>query len=124
MDDLARHAEVSPDAIWRWENATTLPQVDLLRKAAQALRVPLSRIVRVPKHKRMVSDLRVLAGLTKPETGRAANIPTYTYTLVERGLRKPDDSLAERLSKAFGVHPDELLSAWQRAHDRPSGTPA
>jgi transcriptional regulator with XRE-family HTH domain len=124
VPDLSRHAGVSPGSIRRWEDGTGLPQVDSLRRAATACGVPISRLVKVPERKRMLSDLRVLAGLTQPETAKTVCIPTYTYALVERGLREPDSPLVERLAAAFGVSGAEIQSAWRRTRARPSGAPA
>jgi transcriptional regulator with XRE-family HTH domain len=124
VPDLSRFAGVSQGSLRRWEDGTGLPQVNSLRRVATALGVPISRLVKVPERKRMLSDLRVMAGLTQPEAAKAAGIATYTYALVERGLRELDDITAERLAVSLGVSGGEVCSAWQRARDRPPGTPA
>jgi transcriptional regulator with XRE-family HTH domain len=122
--DLARLAQVPAQTIRDWEAGRTTPQIDTLTKVAAVLKKPISSLVTVPRNRRKISDLRFLKGLTQPKLARTIGIPTSSYGEIERAMRPIPDPLAPPLAAALGVSPDELDAAWQRARDRPPGTPA
>lgn len=122
--DLARKSGVSVQTIRNWECDRSQPTVDKLRAVAQALGVGMDQLVKVSEHKRHLSDLRVLAGLTQPEAAKEAGISTGFYADVERAEAALTDQIAKRLATIFATDAETVRAAWQRAHDREPGEPA
>jgi transcriptional regulator with XRE-family HTH domain len=124
ISDLARLAQIGRSTLHHWETGHASPQVDLLARVAQALDVPMSDLVDVAPDERFPGDYRVLRGLTQPQLGQAAAVPTATVGAVERGEVALNDELAERLAHAVGTSVAEYRAAHDRARRRPPGMPA
>lgn len=110
--------------IWAWENGTRAPNIDTLARAAAVLGVPLSRIVRIPPRKRTLADLRNLAGFTQPQLAKAVGMTTTALSKLERAETHLTAARAQALAPLLAVSTEEVHAAWQRARDRPPGTPA
>ena len=122
--DLARLANISSKTIWTWEAGTRTPTPDALARVAKALGVSVGSFVKIPKNKRTLVDLRVLAGLTPPQLALAAGMSTTALQALERAETHLPDEKAARLAPLLAATPDEVRTAWHRARARPSGTPA
>ena len=122
--DLGRLADVGESTIWSWENGTRAPNIDKLMAAIAVLGVPVSRVVRISPGKLMLADLRNLAGLTQPELAKRAGMTTTSLSKLERAETHLTEAKAKALAPLLGVSPDEVAAAWQRAKERPPGTPA
>ncbi len=124
QSDLARIANVSLTSLRDWEKGHRTPQVDRLALVAQVLRVPMSALVKVPDAARTLADLRILAGLTQPELGKAAGISTTAVGALERAEVGLTAQRATALAYVLGVAADAIQRAYLNAKNRPPGTPA
>ena len=78
----------------------------------------------MPIAERFPGDWRVLRGLTQPQLGAAAQIPTQIVGSVERGEISLSENMEVKLSKALGITRDELRASYERVRNRAPGTPA
>jgi transcriptional regulator with XRE-family HTH domain len=122
--DLARVTGISTSTIQKWESGQAAPNIETLTKAASALGVPLRRLVKVPEHRRSLADWRHLAGLSQTKLARAAGLTTPALAALERGESQLTDDKADRIAPHLNATHAQLQAAWQRARDRPPGTPA
>lgn len=122
--DLARIAGVSLTAIRDWEKGNNTPQVDKLAIVARTLDVPLSTLVVIAEIDRTLADLRILAGLTQPELGKAAGISTTAVGALERAEVGLSDVRAAALAEALAVDVATVRHAYSNAKNRPLGAPA
>ncbi|MHA4854738.1 MULTISPECIES: helix-turn-helix transcriptional regulator [Rhodococcus] len=122
--ELARVAGIGHATLYQWETGATSPQVDLLKRVADALGAKISDIVIVPEAERLPGDWRVLAGLLQPQLGKLAEVSTTTVAQVERGQAALTEDNARKLSAALGVSESVYRAAYERARNRPAGTPA
>lgn len=124
LSDLVRLSGVTASTIYAWEAGTTSPQIDKLADAMKALGKPIEDVVNVPIEERYPGDWRVLCGLTQPQLAAAATISTSNLQRIESGERAPTDEQAATLSRLLGTDAEQYRAAWQRARQRPPGTPA
>lgn len=123
VSDLSRLAEVSAATVFNWEAGKSTPQVDLLARVMRILDAPIEQVVTIAPGERYPGDWRVLKGLTQPELAAAVKIPTTTLRGIERADAALTDGNAEKLSTFLGISVDEYRAAYQRARQRPAGTP-
>jgi transcriptional regulator with XRE-family HTH domain len=123
VSDLCRLADVSQAAIFNWEAAKSTPQVDLLARVMRILESPIEQVVTIPAGERYPGDWRVIKGLTQPELAAAVKIPTTTLRGIERADAALTDGNTDKLAKHLGISVDEYRAAYQRARQRPAGTP-
>ncbi|OLT44989.1 hypothetical protein BJF87_23835 [Gordonia sp. CNJ-863] len=117
---LARLARVGRSTVHHWENGSTVPQIDVLRKVCALLGVPIAQIVQVDPATAYPADLRVLAGLTQPELGQKAGLSTATVGYVERGEVELTASTLAALCSALNVPEQTYQAAFERARMRPA----
>jgi len=123
VGDLARLADVGTSTIHAWEAGRFTPQIDLLARIMQILDTPISEVVTVAADERFPGDWRVIRGLTQPQLAAAARISTSTLRAIERAELKLTDANAATLAKLLGINVDDYRAAYQRARERPPGTP-
>jgi transcriptional regulator with XRE-family HTH domain len=123
VSDLCRLADVSQAAIFNWEAAKSTPQVDLLARVMRILDAPIEQVVPIPASERYPGDWRVIKGITQPELAAAAKIATTTLRGIERADIALTDANADKLAKLLGLGVAEYRAAYQRARQRPAGTP-
>lgn len=123
VSDLSRFANVGASTIHAWEAGTRTPQVDLLARVMKILDAPISQVVPIDPAHRYPGDWRVLNGLTQPELAAAVNVATTTL----RGIERADIALTEtnaiKLAARLGISVTEYRAAYDRARQRPPGTP-
>ncbi len=125
LSDLARLANIGRSTLHHWETGHATPQVDLLARAADTLGVSIGDLVHIPEHERFPGDLRILrGGLTQPQLGREAEVPTATVGAIERGEVALTEEYAQRLAAALDVPIEMYRAAYERSRRRPPGTPA
>nr|WP_011161198.1 helix-turn-helix transcriptional regulator [Gordonia westfalica]CAE09164.1 putative repressor protein [Gordonia westfalica] len=124
LSDLARLANIGRSTLHHWETGHATPQVDLLARAADTLGVSIGDLVHIPEHERFPGDLRILRGLTQPQLGREAEVPTATVGAIERGEVALTEEYAQRLAAALDVPIEMYRAAYERSRRRPPGTPA
>ncbi|ADG99470.1 transcriptional regulator, XRE family [Segniliparus rotundus DSM 44985] len=122
--DLARLTGLSTSTIQKWESGATSPNIETLAKAAAALGVPMRRIIKVPTKRRTLADWRRLSGLSRTKLARAAGLTTPALAALERGESQLTDEKADRIAPHLKATHAQLHAAWQRARERPPGTPA
>ena len=123
VPDLARLADVGQSTLYTWEAGTFSPQVDLLARVMRILDAPIERGRQHPANERYPGDWRVIKGLTQPELAAAVKIATSTLRSIERAELGLTDANAEKLAKHLGISVEEYRAAYQRARQRPAGTP-
>ena len=123
VSDLSRLADVSQATVFNWEAGKSTPQVDLLARVMRILDAPIEQVVTIPASERYPGDWRILKGLTQPELAAAVKIPTTTLRGIERADAALTDGNAEKLATYLGVSVEEYRAAYQRARQRPAGTP-
>ncbi len=121
--DLSRLAGVSQATVFNWEAGKSTPQVDLLARVMRILDAPIERVVTVAVDERYPGDWRVLKGLTQPELAAAVKIPTTTLRGIERADAALTDGNAAKLAEHLGISVGEYRASYQRARQRPAGTP-
>ncbi|MGL6236352.1 MAG: helix-turn-helix domain-containing protein [Segniliparus sp.] len=124
VQDLSRLSNVSASTLGTWDNGTRTPNIDKLAPVLAVLEAPVSAVVRIPPGERFLSDLRNLASHTQPQLAKAAGMSTQNLSKLERGEIPMTDARAQALAPLLGVSEAEAWAAWQRAKDRPPGTPA
>lgn len=124
IGDFSRLAGVTASTVYGWLDGRSVPQVDNLSRAVKILKLKISDVVVTDPAERYISDLRVLAGLTQPQLGKATGISTTTVTRIERGEMQLSDSHAAKLAEHLRVPVEEVRAAHARVRDRPLGTPA
>ena len=120
---LSRLADVAQATLFNWEAGTCTPQVDLLARVMRILEAPIEQVVTIPAGERYPGDWRVIKGLTQPELAAAVKIATTTLRGIERADLGLTDANAEKLAKHLGISVEEYRAAYQRARQRPAGTP-
>ncbi|SFA45316.1 transcriptional regulator, XRE family [Rhodococcoides kroppenstedtii] len=120
--ETARAAGVSAATIYQWESGIRTPQVDVLAAVTAVLDIRIEDVVNVPLDERFPSDLRVLRGLTQPQLGQMAELPTAVVGRIERADIPLTDDKLEVLSKLVGVEQPVYRAAYERARRRPAGT--
>jgi len=123
VSDLSRLADVSHGTVFNWEAGKSTPQVDLLARVMRILEAPIEQVVTIPAGERYPGDWRVIKGLTQPELAAAAKIATTTLRGIERADIGLSDANTEKLANLLGVRVEEYRAAYQRARQRPAGTP-
>ncbi len=124
MGDLARLAGVGLTTISGWESGARSPQADLLATVAEVLEVSLAELVHVPASERMLSDLRVLAGLTQPQLAEHIGIATSSLANIERGIKPLSPTNRGRMAAALQVPESIIDAAYERARRRAPGSHA
>jgi DNA-binding XRE family transcriptional regulator len=94
-----------------------------LARVVRILDAPIEQVVTIAPGECYPGDCRVLKGLTQPELSAAVKIPATTLRGIERADAAPTDGNAEKLSTFLGISVDEIRAAYQRARQRPAGTP-
>lgn len=123
VPDLARLAAVGQSTLHAWEAGRGTPQIDLLARVMRILDTPIEQVVPIPPGERYPGDWRVLKGLTQPELAAAAKIATTTLRGIERADIGLTDQNAAKLAELLGLDVDVYRAAYQRARQRPAGTP-
>lgn len=123
VSDLSRLADVAQATVFNWEAGKSTPQVDLLARVMRILDAPIEQVVNIPAGERYPGDWRVVNGLTQPELAAAVKMPTTTLRGIERADAALTDGNAEKLSTFLGISVEEYRAAYQRARERPAGTP-
>ena len=123
VSDLSRLADVSQGTVFNWEAGKSTPQVDLLARVMRILEAPIEQVVTIPAGERYPGDWRVIKGLTQPELAAAVKIPTTTLRGIERADAALTDGNADKLAKHLGISVEEYRAAYERARQRPAGTP-
>ena len=123
VSDLSRLADVSHGTVFNWEAGKSTPQVVLLARVMRILEAPIEQVVTIPAGERYPGDWRVIKGLTQPELAAAVKIPTTTLRGIERADAALTDGNADKLAKHLGISVEEYRAAYQRARQRPAGTP-
>ena len=123
IPDLARLADVGQSTLYAWEAGTFSPQVDLLARVMRIIDAPIERVVNIPADERFPGDWRVIKGLTQPELAAAVKIATSTLRSIERADLGLTDANAEKLAKHLRISVEQYRAAYQRARQRPAGTP-
>ncbi|WP_068273887.1 helix-turn-helix domain-containing protein [Aldersonia kunmingensis] len=123
--DLARlAAPLSAVTIQRWENGTTSPQIDILRRALDRLGVAAEQVLITDPEDRFLSDYRHLRLMTQAELAGAAGLDTTTVQRLERAERPITQHAADAIAHVLEISPDQVHDAYERARTRPPGTPA
>ncbi len=117
--ELARVAGVSDNAIRNWEKGRVLPQIDKLASVMKILESSLDEVIIVPSDQRLLSDLRVLNGLTQPALAAATGIPTSTLAGIERGHRPLPAATCAKLADALGTPEQTVREAYARTISMP-----
>ncbi|CAM3437182.1 hypothetical protein TSHO111613_23215 [Tsukamurella hominis] len=82
----------------------------------------MDKLVRVPKSKRTLVDLRVLRGMTQLQMATLVGARTTSLSALERAETQLSDLWVGRLVVALQVPEDEVRAAYERARSRPPGT--
>ncbi|WP_293002577.1 helix-turn-helix transcriptional regulator [Mycobacterium sp.] len=123
VSDLARLADVTRQTILNWEAGKGTPQVDLLARVMRILEAAIEQVVAIPPDERYPGDWRVIRGLTQPELAAAVEMPTTTLRGIERADAGLTDKNAAKLAGHLGISVEEYRAAYQRARQRPAGSP-
>lgn len=121
---LARLARVGRRTVQFWESGATSPQVDILRRVCAVLGIAIADVVRLDPSEVYPADLRVLAGMTQPELGRAAQLSTTAIGMIERGEVELTDSALGSIAGVLRVDERVYRAAFERVRQRPAGAPA
>lgn len=124
VSDLARLSGASLSTIHHWEAGTRTPQVDILAAVMAVLKAPIEAVVLIAPDHRYPGDWRVMSGLTQPQLAASAHIATAILQRIERGEYPLSDKNAEALAAVLGIATDEYRAAYQRARQRPAGSPS
>lgn len=122
--DLARISGVGVSTIWKWEQGQRSPNIDKLIQVLDVLETSTDTVIKIAPDERYPSDLRNLARLTQPQLAKAAGISTTVLSMLEHGTIPMTESKARALAPLLNVSETEVIAAWQRARNRPAGTPA
>ena len=87
------------------------------------LEAPIEQVVTIPAGERYPGDWRVIKGLTQPELAAAVKIRHHHVARHRACRRSLTDGNAEKLAKHLGISVEEYRAAYQRARQRPAGTP-
>jgi len=98
--------------------------VDILRRVCEVLEIPISEVVRLDHDESYPADLRVLAGMTQPELGKAAGLSTAAIGMIERGEVELTQSAVAAVAGALDLDPGDYREAFERVRQRPAGAPA
>ena len=120
--ELGRVAGVSENAIRYWESSSSSPQIDKLVAVLRVLEAPVAAVVAIDRSDALLSDLRILAGLTQPELAAAAGIPTSTLAALERGHRPLSENATGALAAALAVPSEDVRAAYERTRTQPPRT--
>lgn len=123
VSDLARLSGVSLSTIHHWEAGRRTPQVDVLAAAMTIIGAPIEAVVRIDVDDRFPGDWRVMQGLTQPQLAAAARLSTAVVQRIERGEYPLSDGNAAILADLLGINAHTYRQAYQRARERPAGTP-
>lgn len=124
VSDLARISGTAQSTIHHWEAGTRSPQIDVLAKVMKILKAPIEAVVIVPVHERYPGDWRVMKGLNQPQLALAAHMRTNRIQRIESADYPLSDKDAATIAKILDVSVKEYRAAYDRARDRPAGTPA
>ena len=124
VSDLARLSGAALPTIHHWEAGTRTPQVDILAAVMAVLKAPIDTVVLIAADQRYPGDWRVMSGLTQPQLAANAKIATAILQRIERGEYPLSDKNAEALASTLGITADEYRAAYQRARQRPAGSPS
>lgn len=122
--DLARLARTGRSTLDNWETGRSTPQIDVLVRVADVLKLDLEALIRIPHHQRFPGDWRVIRGLTQPQLAAATGLSTATIGAIERGEVALSDDNAATIANTLDIKPAEFRDAYERARIRPAGTPA
>lgn len=112
QEDLALHAGVAGATVASWETRVAAPSPTHLVTVANALRVPMSRLLVPAGSGTSISDYRLRTGLTRAEAAAAADLPASRLKDIERHMRQPNTEDLAALSDAYGVPTATLSAAW------------
>lgn len=121
---VARLARVGARTVQNWEAGIHSPQVDMLRRVCEVLNVSISDVVVIDRDATYPADLRVLAGLTQPELGRAAQLSTAAIGTIERAEVELSNAALGAIARALNIDNETYRRAFARARERPAGAPA
>jgi transcriptional regulator with XRE-family HTH domain len=79
--------------------------------------------VRIDVAERYPGDWRVMQGLTQLQLAAAAGLSTAMVQRIERGEYPLSDANATTLAGLLGITAQAYRQAYQRARQRPAGTP-
>lgn len=122
--DLARLARTGRATIDNWESGRSTPQIDILVRVADVLKLNIDAFITTPPHERYPGDWRILRGLTQPQLAANVGISTPTLGSIERGEVALSDATATAIAIALNITADTYHQAHERARARPPGTPA
>ncbi|WP_454561771.1 helix-turn-helix transcriptional regulator [Mycobacterium haemophilum] len=123
VSDLARLADVGLSTVKAWEAGRRTPQVDLLARVMGVLQTPIEDVVAIRPEERYPGDWRVIRGFTQPQLAAAAKIATTTLREIERADVALSEANAITLAGLLGITVEAYRAAYQRARNRPPGTP-
>lgn len=112
--DLARLAGVGTTTIRNWESGSSHPAPPALKRACEALDMPIERVAVVPHGDERIADYRVRAGLTQADLAKRTGLPATTVGEIERGHTDMSDSAAAAIAQALGLHKTYIQEAWLR----------
>lgn len=121
--DLARLSGAALSTIHHWEAGRRTPQVDILAAVMSVLEAPIDAVVLIAAEERYPGDWRVMKGLTQPQLAATARLSTQIVQRIEGGEYPLSEANAEALARVLGITADEYRAAYQRARQRPAGTP-
>lgn len=122
--DLARLARTGRATIDNWETGRSSPQIDVLIRVADVLKLDLETLIRIPHDQRFPGDWRVIRGLTQPQLAAATGLSTTTIGAIERGEVTLADASATTIAAALDITAATYRDAYERSRTRPAGTPA
>ena len=123
IDDLARLTARGTSTLYAWEAGTRTPQIDILALVMKILEAPIEDVINLTPDQRYPGDWRVIRGMTQPELAAAAGTTTTTLRKIERAAVALTDRNAAAIAQALAISPDTYRAAYQRARNRPPGTP-
>ncbi|QHE72939.1 helix-turn-helix domain-containing protein [Rhodococcus sp. WAY2] len=116
---LARALGVDPSTIHNWETSRSHPEPEHLARITEELGISLDRLVVVPRNRRVLADLRILAGLTQRQVAYRAGVSTTTIGKIERGEASLSDRHAAALADALGLDERTIRAAYLRNRPLP-----
>lgn len=117
--ELARLSRVAVSTYNQWESGKSSPRVDALARCANRLGLEITDLVVVDMAMAFLGDLRVSRGLIQSALAQKMGVSTQLVGLLERGQGALTPEMATKFAVALGYSQDEVVSAYERARDRP-----
>lgn len=121
QEQLAVRIRAAPTMIGKWELGHVTPGSSSVAKLAAALEVPPQEFTDVDPAAMTVVELRIRAGLSRPEAADVAGVPVRRLAQYERLTCRPTDEDARVLAEVYGADQVALLASWDR--DRAAAYP-